>query len=176
MAAGYAPALSLGASGFIETDRAIGSQWRVADRLSGFYLAKGGIDESWGSADVSILAGVIEVCPVWVPGTRTPRSEGLRAQFELGACPGLALGRLASRGHLTGATGRSNDASAFYADGRLGLRPRLVFAEHFLIDAEVGIKLPLMKYDLVVGGPPEVVYELPKASGFASAGLALRFP
>src|SRR5262249_54896358 len=57
LAFGYATAPSVGGTGFVEIDRTITTPWHVLARVSGIYLASGTIDESWGSADVSIAAG-----------------------------------------------------------------------------------------------------------------------
>lgn len=154
---------TLGPRVFLGLDRGAHSIWASSVRLSYTHLGGHLLSPASGArADFTLDTGRLDGCPLRVG------EDGLA--FE--SCLFLDVGRLKATGlHASGDVARLEPWAAF----GLSFRPSWTLARRLVLDAALGLALPITHYRFAFTGEPTLT-ETPACGLDAALGIGVRFP
>jgi hypothetical protein len=160
------PHAGYGADLFVDVEAPRTSSFALAVR-AGLFLNRWSADLPRGfGASFDWAAIALEVCPFRVP-LAIP-------ELTLDTCAGSHLGIIRGAGY---GVSRPFETLTWWADAGATIRLRFSIQQHWLLEAQGGVLLPLHRttFEIIDGGVPTTVYAVPSWAGSAGFGAAYRF-
>jgi hypothetical protein len=164
LASGFAPPLSVGGSGFVETATeqpgAIVSAVRVG--VFGLGAPQHAVESAWSSFRFFFLR----------PGLCAVRLR-LAAPLTAVPCIGVDLGVVSASGSNITTPLRDD---RLWAAGALEVRLRYELSSMWFLQADVGLVFPLTRYRFFFRDPDTLIHTVPAVAAMGGAGLGLSLP
>ena len=171
LSGGIAPSLAFGGVAFVQAEQPEFPTGRFVVRASFAYAAAPSADRDWGSASFNLMAARLDACPLFLP---------IASRAGVAACVGATVGAITARGNVARPGGSSGGRPLLWLDITPSLRALLPAGERLWFEANVGLAVPLRRYEFVLeqlGSPANTaqVYPTPAVAAALGAGMGVTF-
>jgi hypothetical protein len=168
---GVAPSLAYGGVAFVQAEVREFPTGYLAVRGSFGYATSRSAERDWGSASFSLLAARFDACPLFLATS---------SRAGVAACLGATAGAVTARGQVTQPGGASGGHPLVWLDVTPTARAVLPAGKHVWFEADLGVAVPLLRYEFVLeqAGTPDTtarVYSTPAVAAALGAGIGVAF-